>query len=124
MDDTGKSDFTQQIKIWINRLINQTKKVFPTFKQKVKEIFNGDQNSIDGETDIDYAIGSKISQNVEAYTEAELAQHGFRLKSPEILRILIKWIDELAAVFLNSTEKILDNRVGFKSSFKLSITLT
>jgi hypothetical protein len=61
---------------------------------------------------------------VEAYTEAELAQHGFRLKSPEILRILIKWIDELAAVFLNSTEKILDNRVGFKSSFKLSITLT
>jgi hypothetical protein len=47
-DDTGKSDYTKEIKIWINRLINETKKVFPTFQNKVKEIFNGDQNSIDG----------------------------------------------------------------------------
>lgn len=54
VDNTGKKDFTREIKVWINRLVGETKRVFPMFKQKMKEIFMGEENSIDGEVEVQY----------------------------------------------------------------------
>lgn len=47
VDDSGKKDFAKEIKIWINRLIQESKRMFPMFKEKMKEIFLGEENSID-----------------------------------------------------------------------------
>lgn len=70
LDDTDKSNFSKEIKIWINKLILETKKIFPLFQQKVKEIFNGDRDSlsIEGENDVEFAIGSKINMTTEVYS--------------------------------------------------------
>jgi hypothetical protein len=37
------------------------------------------------------------------------------IKSPQIARILVKWIEELLANFFNPKPKILANKYGFKS---------
>lgn len=92
VDTTGKTDWTREIKVWINLLISETKKVFPIFKNKVKEIFVGRDGSIDIDNEIEYEISSKISETVEPYSDEELELPGLRLKSQQIFRILTKWI--------------------------------
>ena len=59
-----------------------------------------------------YAIGRKISKNVETYTEEEINSGHLTIKSPAILRILTKWTDELwdkfkkKNYFLNRSENL------------------
>ena len=36
---SNKGDYTKSIKILLNKLISQSKKQFPRFKKKMKEIF-------------------------------------------------------------------------------------
>ncbi len=38
-DDTGKRDFTREIKLWINRLIEHTKVFYPRFKKQMTVLF-------------------------------------------------------------------------------------
>lgn len=114
VDNSGKKDFTRDIKLWINKLIRESKRMFPIFKNKIKELFMGDENSIDGSSDIEFEIGSKISETVDPYSEAELDMPGLNVKSPAISRIIVKWIEELNATFLNSEERITSNKHGFK----------
>lgn len=42
-------DYTRSIKQWLNMLISETKAVYPTFKQIIKEIFTDGDNSLAGE---------------------------------------------------------------------------
>lgn len=42
-----------------------------------------------------YAIGRKISKNIQTYTEEEITSGHLTIKSPSILRILTKWCEEL-----------------------------
>lgn len=49
------------------------------------------------------------------------------LKSPELLRILIKWVNELYNILMHPDEKILQNMFNFKSvigSPSMSVALT
>lgn len=48
------------------------------------------------------------------YSEKELDMPGLNVKSPAITRIIVKWIEELKAMFFNSQEKVLANKHGFK----------
>lgn len=50
---------------------------------------------------------------------------GLQLKAPELLRILVKWTEELASNFQHADKKIIGNKSGFKSVTRgLSISLT
>jgi len=42
-------DFTRSIKVWLNMIISESKRVFPLFKQVIKEIFTDGDNSLMGE---------------------------------------------------------------------------
>lgn len=84
------------------------------FKEKMKEIFLGEENSIDNQLEIEYEIGAKIGETVEGYSELELEMPGLNVKSPAITRIIVKWIQELTGIFYNTHEKVVVNKHGFK----------
>ena len=44
----GQTDFSKEIKRWLNRLIQETRKQYPLFKQTMKSIFSGSEGSLDG----------------------------------------------------------------------------
>lgn len=127
-DDTGKRNFTKEIKVWLNMLISHTKIMFPEFKKLIKAIFiDGENNSLNGDEDseVEYEINSKISENTPLYTEEELDMPGLNLKAPELLRILVKWAEELLCYFEKTDEKIIQNKSGFKSTTRgIGISLT
>jgi hypothetical protein len=45
VDNTGKTDFTREIKVWINRLVLEVKSAYPKFKTHMKELFLGRDTS-------------------------------------------------------------------------------
>jgi hypothetical protein len=48
---------------------------------------------------VEYEIGAKISESCPFYTEDELDQPDLNLKNLEVLRVLIKWIEDLMKYF-------------------------
>lgn len=93
-NNTGKADFTKEIKIWLNKLIKESHEQYPKFKCTMKSIFLNEQRSSDDEVSpVDFEIHSKINITTEMYTEEELDLPGLSLKGPELLRILSKWSD-------------------------------
>lgn len=45
VDNTGKNDFTREIKVWINKLLSEVRRVFPKFKKDMQEMFRGYESS-------------------------------------------------------------------------------
>lgn len=43
-------------------------------------------------TEVEYLIGTKIRMETREYTTEELETPGLQLKSPEMVRILLKWM--------------------------------
>lgn len=119
-------DFTYSIKLWLNKLITETKEFYPAFKTVIKSIFTDGDNSLMGEeTELEYEIGRKINETTPLYTPEELNMPGLQLKAPELLRILVKWTEELLSNFQHADRKIVGNKSGFKSvTHGLSISLT
>jgi hypothetical protein len=74
-----------------------------------------DGNTFDNDNEIEFSVDSKISESVETYTEEELDLPELNVKSPQIARILVKWIEELLINFFNPRPKILKNKYGFKT---------
>jgi|JI6StandDraft_1071083.scaffolds.fasta_scaffold370263_2 hypothetical protein len=65
VDNSGKQDFTRDIKNWINKLVLEVKRVFPKFKQDMHEFFRGDEVSLSDDTEgMEYEISSKIGEHV------------------------------------------------------------
>lgn len=62
-DDTGKSDFSYDIKRWLNVLIEEVKRTYPSFHGEMKKLFAGKEMSVmeEDEEEIEYEIGTKIS---------------------------------------------------------------
>lgn len=101
----GQTDFSTEIKQWLNKLILETKKEYPSFKQKMKDIFTNNEGSLDGskiDNEVEYSIGSKLPENAVLYSEEEIELPGLPIKNPEVLRILIKWYEELMSYFTNA----------------------
>jgi hypothetical protein len=117
----GRNDFGRDIKLWINKMISEVKSMFPKFKDNMRELFMGGVNSVtDMEDEIEFEIGSKISENSESYLPEEIEEPGIKIKSPQISRVLIKWISELHRMLFSSEEVISDYRTGFKSMYNLT----
>lgn len=114
-----QTDFTKEIKSWLNILVMESKKEFPAFKKEMRDIFINTDGSIDGskgmDSELEFIIGSKISEGTILFTEEELEAPGLQVKSTELLRILMKWCEELLSYFTHPEEKIFGNNSGFKT---------
>ena len=82
------------------------------FKKFVTEIFN-----VGGETELHYEIGTKIKMSTNPYTQEELREPGFFVKGNEIMRVMMKWIEELLDFFQNS-DRSLNNKGGFRMEYE------
>lgn len=81
--EEDQRDFTRSIKRWLNMVISETKTVYPSFKQVIKEIFtDGDSSLMGEETELEYEIGRKINENTPLYTAEEMDMPGLHLKAP------------------------------------------
>ena len=65
--------------------------------------------------EVEYLIGRKIPEGAYLYTDEELLLPGLEIKNPEILRVMMKWCEELLAYFTNPQKMIYNNKFGFKS---------
>lgn len=69
----NQTDFTRDVKVFLNKIIKESKKQFPKFKQIMKTIFANTEGSLDGtkleHNEVDYIIGSKISDSVQPYSQ-------------------------------------------------------
>lgn len=45
--DEKQTDFTKEIKMWLNKLVTETKTQFPIFKEKMRSIFVNPDESIE-----------------------------------------------------------------------------
>lgn len=64
VDDTGRTDFSCEIKVWLNKLILEVRRTLPAFRNAMKTLFTGsDKSSVDGSAvneEVVYEIGAKI----------------------------------------------------------------
>lgn len=89
-----KSDINNQIKRMLNHFIQLSKSLVNDFRKDMKNIFTVTKE--DGtEHEIYNLIGMKFSESIEQFSEAEINDAGIKIKGPEILRVLIKWIEGL-----------------------------
>jgi hypothetical protein len=63
---------------------------YPEYHRTMTKIFTNGNKAMEGKGK--YLIGKKFKDNVPLFTEEELTSYDFKCKSPEILRILIKWL--------------------------------
>jgi hypothetical protein len=92
---SNKDNFTREIKLFLNTLITETKTQYDNFKKTMEEIFapSNEEGRTTGE--VEYLINSKIKLSTQEYTEEEIETPGLQLKGPEMLRILLKWMETL-----------------------------
>lgn len=60
-----------------------------------------------------FKIGKKFRDNVPLFSEQELGSFDFKCRSPEILRILIKWLEELEQ-FVKKPQVSIMEKKAFK----------
>lgn len=117
---SDKLDYSRDIKKWLNAIIKESKAQFPKFRSTFKHIFMNKEFSDGGSSydcnSMEFWIGSKIHESTPLYSEEEINAPGLKLKKPELLRILMKWLDELLTNFEKTEERIIENKVGFKST--------
>jgi hypothetical protein len=94
-------DFSREIKQLVNKLIEESKHYLSEFKQLMTEIFTINPPGVDTPSTVDHLIGMKFKESVPGYDSADMAKSGIPIKSPEVLRVLIKWIEELRSIILN-----------------------
>lgn len=89
-----KTNINTQIKRMLNYWINLSKSLINDFRKDMREVFTVKKD--DGtDTEIHNLIGMKFSENIEQFSETEVNDAGIKIKGPEILRVLIKWIEGL-----------------------------
>ena len=89
-----RKEIVKQIKLFINSIIKETNRSFEHFRMTMESIFH----DVEG----NFKIGRKISENVTLYQELE--SESIEIYSPEIFRVIIKWISSMDGVFINSQE--------------------
>ena len=82
-------DLCDQLKYFINTLINQLNSCFPIFEKIIQEqiLYVPTEK---GPKALKYKIGRKISENTPKYTN--FGNCSFEIQTPEIFRVLIKWV--------------------------------
>lgn len=95
----------------------------------IKVIFTGKELSTSsgdsGVSEGEYTIANKIHESTSLFTPEEIEDRGLKLRRPELVRILLKWIDELLQYFERTDDRIVENKQGFRSVQPgMTITLT
>ena len=85
------------IKDFLNKIISQSSSTFQTFKNTMLDIFTLETKKY--QQDMLFEIGTKVSLNTKVYTQEEITSPGFFVKGNEIMRIMMKWIEELLDFF-------------------------
>lgn len=65
----GKTDFTRDIKVWLNILTLECKTELPKFEKVIKNFFRRTENKQSAMT---FSINSKIKEGTAMYTDEEL----------------------------------------------------
>ena len=87
--DPKRQDYARQIKIFLNKLILESRGHYKNFRKIMKEVFRSSNGEVKNQ------IGMKLRESTPLFTKEEIAREGFDIKMPEILRIVVKWIEEL-----------------------------
>lgn len=87
-------NISKQIKQTLNYFMQLSKAKSTEFRKDMTELF-----TLKNEKGEDYElynlVGMKFSENVEQYTENEVNEKGIKIKGPQVLRVIIKWIEGL-----------------------------
>ena len=102
IEDKTEVHYIREIKTLFNRLIEEVDKEYQNYHTEMVKIFTGGQKELEGKGK--YLIGKKFKDNTPPFEEDEMNTLDFKCKSPEILRILIKWLEEIEDM-VNDTEK-------------------
>ena len=54
---------------------------------------------------MEHLIGTKLSPNTPHYTKEELNEEGLEIKTPQVMRVIVKWIESLNDVISNCQNK-------------------
>lgn len=111
MDEKIEVHYIREIKTLFNRLIEETEKEYPIYHTEMVKIFTGGQKELEGKGK--YLIGKKFKDNTPPFEEEEMNTLDFKCKSPEILRILIKWLEELEELMADCDKEIM-KKMAFK----------
>ena len=86
----------KQLKKLINACILETNRFFEDFREQMEKIFTNLEGT--------FKIGRKISENVNIYKDLE--SNTMEIHSPEIFRVLIKFIRYIDCFFINGLEEL------------------
>lgn len=94
-----------------NLLMKEVENQYPEYHKRMTQIFTNGNKALEGKGK--FLIGKKFRDNVPPFNEEELDSFDFKCKSPEILRILIKWLEELEQ-FVNKPQSSIMDKKAFK----------
>ena len=89
--DESRRSYSTKVKTMLNALMSESQKYLPAFKIIVEELFTvgPDRHRLKN------LIGMKFKENSPQYSKRELEEPGVQIKNPEVLRVIIKWTEEL-----------------------------
>jgi hypothetical protein len=91
--DLTRKSYSTKVKTMLNALMSESQKHLPTFRTIVQELFTVGQD--DQRHRLHNLVGMKFKENSPQYSKRELEEAGIQIKSPEVLRVIIKWTEEL-----------------------------
>lgn len=93
------TDYSHNIKELLNKLISAAKSHLPEFRRLINETFTIGEEA--EQRTLDSLSGMKFKEDMPLYTEDEMREPGVPIKRPEVLRVLIKWTEELDEIVAN-----------------------
>lgn len=87
-DETRKT-YQRKIKGFMNRIIEESQSHVKEWRGLMRDMF-----TIEGK-ELKNLVGMKFKENTPKFSQKEIEEDGIRIKTPELLRVVIKWIEEL-----------------------------
>lgn len=101
-------DYAKKIKKLLNVLISESKSHYYEFKELMTDVLSVGKEDGTRSPLPDHKICMKFKEDMSQYTEDEINNPGVPIKSPEVLRVLIKWIEELDAIVAKPKQNLLE----------------
>lgn len=89
IENDDDKPIVENIKLFFNKIISLSEQHMDEWRSIMKELF-----AIDGKP-LWNQVGRKIKENTPTFTQQEIKEDGIRIKAPEMLRVVLKWIEEL-----------------------------
>ncbi len=109
--EADDDEIIKGIKVFLNKTMKECDRNFPLFEKMMQDRAFLVRNQKGEKVSLNYKIGRKISQNVSRYEKLDTGV--LEMYSPQIFRVLIKWMEDLEETINKTNEKI-----NQKQSFK------